>query len=63
MSDIFPGLLEQMEFVDDSYTEGELQDKEYSELREIAANHPSELVHGKMGKDELRNTLEGMERV
>lgn len=50
-------------FVDDSYSAGELADKSYDELRSIAAAHPDDDIHGRMGKDELRAELEGRERV
>jgi len=63
MGDIFPGLLEQYDFVDDSYSEAELRRKDYSELQAIAAEHPSDEIHGRMGKEELIDGLEGLERV
>jgi hypothetical protein len=50
-------------FADTTYTEGELSDMTYDGLRGIAAEHPSDNVHGRMGADELREKLEGMERV
>jgi hypothetical protein len=50
-------------FVDDSYQQAELERKEYSELQSIAAEHPSDDVHGQMTKDELIAGLEGLKRV
>jgi len=51
------------EFVDDSYGRGELNRMDYDALRSIAAEHPSDEVHGRMGKDELKESLEGKKRV
>lgn len=51
------------EFVDDAYQAGELGRMDYDELRSIAAEHPSDDVHGRMGKEALREELEGMKRV
>jgi len=51
------------EFVDDSYSAGELDRMDYDTLRSIAAEHPSDDVHGRMGKDEIREALEGEKRV
>jgi len=51
------------DFVDDTYNSWELEDKDYQELSSIAADHPSETVNGRMGKQELRNKLEGLERL
>jgi hypothetical protein len=64
MVKLFPSILpSDDDFVDDTYTEGELEKKEYDELSSIAAEHPSEEVHGRMGQSELRDKLEGLERV
>lgn len=51
------------EFLDNQYQAGELERMEYDELRSIAASHPSEDVHGRMSKGDLRDALEGLERV
>jgi hypothetical protein len=51
------------EFVDDSYTEQELERMEYQELQSIAAEVESEDVHGRMGADAIRDALEGTQRV
>jgi len=63
MSDVFPSILPGEEFVDDTYSEAELERKEYSELQSIGADHPSESVHGRMSQDDLIDGLEGLERV
>jgi len=61
---LFPSITpDNSDFVDDTYTEGELSKKEYDELSSIAAEHPSEEVHGRMGQSELREKLEGLERI
>jgi len=51
------------EFVDDSYSAGELDRMDYDTLRSIAAEHPSDDVHGRMGKEDIREALEGEKRV
>lgn len=65
MTDIFPSIIPDSddEFVDDAYGAGELERMDYDQLRAIAAEHPSEDVHGRMGQDELREKLEGKTRV
>lgn len=61
---VFPGLLPDGEdFADDSYTRGELEAKDYQTLREIAAAHPSDDIHGAMGKQALLDGLAGKERL
>ena len=63
MTKIFPSILPGRDFVDDKYSRGELERKEYSELKSIAAEHPSEEIHGRMSKADLVDGLEGLERV
>ena len=65
MVKIFPGIIPDSDddFVDNTYNAGELERKDYQELSSIAAKHPSDEVHGRMGKQELRENLEGLERV
>jgi len=63
MTDLFPSVLPGEDFVDTQYSRAELERKEYGELREIAAEHESDAVNGRMGKDELIDGLEGLERV
>ena len=62
---LFPSILPDSDepFVDAKYSRGELEKKDYQELREIAAEHPSDEVNGRMGKGELIDGLEGKERV
>jgi len=61
MTKVFPGLIEQWQ--DDEYRRRELEEKEHSELKSIAAEHPSEEVNGRMSTDELVDGLEGLERL
>jgi len=65
MVSLFPSIIpgSDDEYVDDSYNTGELEKKDYDELRQIAAEHESDAVNGRMGKDELREKLAGMQRV
>jgi len=63
MTQLSPGLLEQIGFIDDSYNRSELADKAYSELQTIAAEHENDDVHGRMPEAELVDKLEGLERI
>ena len=64
MTQIFPSILPDGEpFVDDSYSQEELERMEWDEIRSIAADHESDHVHGQMSKDELVEALEGKTRV
>ena len=63
MSDIFPSITPDNDFVDDSYSRQELARMDYSDLQSIAASHESDDVNGRMGKDELIHKLEGKQRV
>ena len=65
MVTLFPSIIPDSDddFVDDTYGERELERMDYDELRSIAAEHPDDDVHGRMGKDELRETLVGKPRV
>jgi len=62
---LFPSILPEADepFVDDAYSKGELKRKDYSELQSIAAQHPSEDVHGRMDQDAIIEGLTGLERV
>ena len=62
---IFPSITPDSneEVVDDSYTEQELERMEYQELQSIAAKVDSDDVHGRMGADEIRSALVGVQRV
>ena len=65
MSDIFPSIIPDSddEFVDDSYDRRELERKDYPELKSLAANHPTDEVHGKMSKEDIVDGLEGKTRL
>ncbi len=64
MTSLFPSILpDGDDFVDDSYQRQELARKEYQELQSIAAEHPSEDVHGRMSEDDLVDGLTGLERL
>jgi hypothetical protein len=64
MTSLFPSILPDGEdFVDDSYQRQELERMEYQDLQSIAAEHPSDDVHGRMGHDDLVDGLVGLERL
>ena len=65
MPDVFPSILPGNDepFVDDKYQREELERKEYQELRQIAAEHESDEVNGRMDKETLIENLEGLQRV
>jgi len=65
MADLFPSILPDSDdgFQDDTYLRPELEKKEYPELQSIAAEHPSEEVHGRMSETELLEGLTGLQRV
>jgi len=63
MSKLFPSILPDRDFVDDSYTESELQGMDGRELQSLAAKHPTEEVNGKSKAVDIRKALEGKERV
>lgn len=63
MTRVFPSILPGRDFVDERYTRRELQRMEWDELRNIAARHPSEDVHGRMGKHEMIDGLIDKKRV
>ena len=61
---IFPSITPDNEpFVDDSYSKAELERMEYSELQSIAANHPTDNVHGRMSQEKLIDGLTGEKRI
>jgi len=63
MSQLFPSIIPSGEsFADDAYREPELEDMSYQELSSLAAEHPSDKVHGRMSQDELIAGLTGLER-
>jgi len=51
------------EFVDNKYTAEELDRMDGRELQSLAAAHPSDEVNGKSKADDIRDALEGKERV
>jgi len=64
MPEIFPSLLPDGEdFVDDSYSRAELERMEWTELRSVAAEHPTEEVNGQSEAEEIKEVLTGKERV
>jgi len=65
MTTLFPSIIPDSddEFVDDSYTESELADMDGRELQSLAAAHPTDEVNGRSTAAEIRDALEGKERV
>lgn len=64
MSDIFPSILPDNEdFVDDSYTEEELAKMDGNELQSLAAKVESEEINGRSKAEDIRDFLEGHERI
>jgi len=62
---VFPSIIpnDEGEFIDNTYTEAELERKDYHELKSIAAEHESEEVHGQMTQDDMIQGLTGLERL
>jgi hypothetical protein len=60
---LFPSIIPGEEFVDDSYTQDELERMERTELQRIASEHESNDVNGKMSNDEIISFMIGEERV
>jgi len=64
MTTVFPSIIPSGDdFVDDSYTAAELERMDYQELQSIAAEVDREDVHGRMPAEEIREALEGIQRV
>ena len=64
MTTVFPSIIPFGDgFVDDSYTAAELERMDYQELQSIAAEVDREDVHGRMPAEEIRDALEGIQRV
>lgn len=61
--ELFPSILPDREFIDDSYNRSELENKDWDELRSIAVNHPNEDVNGKSSQEEIIEELTGEPRV
>lgn len=60
---LFPGIIPDADFVDDSYSRSELEGMDWDELRAIASEHPSDAVDGKSSREEIVDALEGEQRV
>lgn len=64
MVTLFPSILPSgEEFVDNQYSKKELNRMNGNELQSLAAKHPSDEVNGHSTADEIRDALEGEERV
>jgi len=65
MAKLFPSIIPDSDepFVDNQYSRQELERKEYPELKSLAAEHPSEDVHGRMDRESIVDGLEGKQRV
>jgi len=50
-------------FVDDAYSAAELERMNGRELQSLAAEHPTEEVNGRSSAADIREALEGAERV
>jgi len=50
-------------FVDNKYSAEELERMDGRELQSLAAEHPTDAVNGRSTADEIRDALEGKERV
>jgi len=61
---MFPSILPSGDdFVDDSYSEQELDRMSGHELQSLAAKHPTDDVHGRMKADDIREGLVGETRI
>lgn len=62
---VFPSIIPDSdeEFVDDAYQRDELEDMDGNELQSLAAEHPTDEVNGRSTASEIRDALEGAERV
>jgi len=64
MTSLFPSITPNGDdFVDDSYSRQELERMDYSDLQSIAAKVDSDDVHGRMGRENLVDGLEGENRI
>ena len=63
MTTLFPSILPDGRFVDDSYSKSELANKDWDELRSIAKEHPKDTVDGKTDKETIIDELSGETRV
>jgi len=62
---VFPSIIPDSdeEFVDDTYSAAELDRMDGNELQSLAAEHPTDEVNGHSTAAEIRDALEGAERV
>lgn len=60
---LFPSILPNRDFVDDSYTAEELERMEWQEIRQIAAQVESDEIDGQSDREDMEDFLEGEERV
>ena len=65
MVDVFPSILPGRDepFVDDKYTAEELERMDGRDLQSLAARHPTDEVNGQSTKKDIRDALEGKERI
>jgi len=63
MSKVFPSILPGEAFADDTYRKRELSEWDYEDLRSVAADHPSDSVHGRMDRETLVDELAGLQRL
>ena len=65
MVDVFPSILPGRDepFVDDKYTAEELERMDGRDLQSLAARHPTDEVNGQSTKEDIRDALEGKERI
>jgi len=50
-------------FIDDTYSAAELDRMDGRELQSLAAEHPTDAVNGRSSAEDIREALEGAERV
>lgn len=63
MPTVFPSILPNQEFKDDSYISAELERMDRTELQKLAAKHESEEINGQSSNEDIREFLEGEERL
>lgn len=65
MTKLFPSIIpdSDTEFVDDSYHRSELEDKDRTELQQLAAEHDADDVHGQMSNEDIIDGLVGKQRI
>jgi hypothetical protein len=64
MVKIFPSILPDGEsFIDDTYSQAELDRMDGRELQSLAADHPTDECNGSDKADYIRDVLEGKQRV